>query len=156
MYPTCVLFTITHQQNRTTAVHLYKVILKTWSKLLLCIQKVDFTILNEVDLQFIFKRNTMQLVVFTRIHCMALLMEWFQNRMVIIFLSSRLKYRKVWLVYENDERLKIELWDQSILESGHLPVVAKSYSVYLLHLTLIRLLNSYVWFKLHETGSVLN
>ena len=37
----------------------------------------------KVDLRFLFKRNTKQLAVFTRIHYIALLTEWFQNRMLI-------------------------------------------------------------------------
>lgn len=29
-------------------------------------------------------------------------------------------------VYENDEKMRIELWDQNILDSCHVPIVAKS------------------------------
>ena len=81
-----------------------KVLPQKWSKLLWCIQKVDFNIWNKVDLQVISKRNTTQLAVFTRIHCITLLTEWFQDSMFIsewnvfyLLLSSILKYRKVWL-----------------------------------------------------------
>ena len=52
--------------------------------------------------------------------------------------------------------MKIKLWDQSIFETGYVPVVAKSYSVHVLQLTLIRLPSSYVWFKLHEAESTVN
>ena len=59
-------------------------------------------------------------------------------------------------VYENDEKLRIELWDQSILENGHVLIVAKGYSVHLLHLSINinKIVLSYIWFKLHETRSI--
>ena len=62
----------------------------------------------------------MQLAAFTRIHCIALLIEWYYNKMFIsqynvpyLFLLSRLNYRKVLLIEndENDGKLRIELWD---------------------------------------------
>ena len=55
----------------------------------------------------------------------------------------------------------MENWELSFetkahFETGHEPVVAKSYSVHVLQLTLIRLPNSHVWFKLHEAESTVN
>ena len=59
-------------------------------------------------------------------------------------------------LYRKNEKLRIELWDQSILESGYVLIAAKSYSVHLLHLkiNINKIVLSYIWFKLHETRSI--
>ena len=67
----------------------------------------------------------MQLAVFTWLHCIALLIEWFQNSM-FLFLSSILKYRKVWLSIWKSWKIKDWVMGQSILESGHVPIIEKS------------------------------
>ena len=74
---------------------------------MLCIQKVDFIILNEVDLQFILTRNTMQLTVFTSIHCNVLVREWSQNRMFV----SRICFLFVFIVQIKVQTSMTRVWE---------------------------------------------